>query len=249
MVVSYCGAQAGPRVVHPLRRTSQIRMPPGHDENRDDDVEARRWWSRLRPNPTHPVATDGHPEVEPGEVIREGERVRLRRHTVENRPAFQRWYADDDIARLLRHDLRPLTPVQSLVYFDTVILPSSARGLSLAIHDRETDELIGTTGLTDVDQRISKSCYFRILIGESRYWNHGYGTEATRMMMSEAFERHGLESVKLEVFDYNHRAIAAYQRVGFHMVGEHTEWPEAGGGSLHVLEMRLDKADFLAEAH
>jgi hypothetical protein len=33
------------------------------------------------------------------------------------------------------------------------------------------------------------------------------------------------------------------------MVGEHTEWPEAGGGSLHVLEMRLDKADFLAEAH
>jgi RimJ/RimL family protein N-acetyltransferase len=248
MVVSYCGAPAGPRVAHPRRFTSKIRMPSGHDENPDDDAEARRWWSRLRPGPTRPVATDGHPDSEPGEIIREGERVRLRRHTVENRPDFQRWYADHDIARLLRHDLRPLTPVQSLVYFDTVILPSSARGLSLAIHDRATDELIGTTGLTDVDVRVSKSCYFRILIGESRYWNRGYGTEATRLMMTEAFERHGLETVKLEVFDYNYRAIAAYERVGFQLVGEHTEWPQIGGDSLHVLEMRLDKADFLDEA-
>lgn len=248
MVVSYCGAPADPRAAHPRRFTSKIRMPAEHDENPDEDVEARRWWSRLRPSPTRTVATDGHPESELGEIIREGERVRLRRHTVENRPAFQRWYADYDIARLLRHDLRPLTPVQSLVYFDTVILPSSARALSLAIHDRATDELIGTTGLTDLDQRVSNSCYFRILIGESRFWNRGYGTEATRLMMTEAFERHGLESVKLEVFDYNYRAIAAYQRVGFHFVGEHTEWPEAGGESLHVLEMRLDKADFLAQA-
>ena len=46
-------------------------------------------------------------------------------------------------------------------------------------------------------------------------------------MMLEAFERHGLDSVKLEVFDYNLRAIAAYQRVGFKLVGEHTEWPES----------------------
>ena len=48
-----------------------------------------------------------------------------------------------------------------------MILPSSARGLSCAIHDRATDELIGTTGLTEVDERLA-ACYFRILIGESR---------------------------------------------------------------------------------
>ena len=127
--------------------------------------------------------------------------------------------------------------------FDTVILPSTARGLSCAIHDRATDELIGTTGLTDIDQR-ARSCYFRILIGESRFWNRGYGTEATRLMMMEAFERHGLDSVKLEVFDYNHRAIAAYKRVGFVVRGEHTEWPEIGGSDLHVLEMRLSRSSF-----
>jgi RimJ/RimL family protein N-acetyltransferase len=222
------------------------RMPAAHDENRDDETESRRWWSRLRPTPAPRPSTVGSAaRPEKGEIVREGELVRLRKHTVENRPAFQRWYADHDIARLLRHDLRPLTPVQSLVYFDTVILPSSARGLSCAIHDRVTDELIGTTGLTEIDQRL-RTCYFRILVGESQYWNRGYGKEATRLMMLEAFERHGLDTVRLEVFDYNQRAIAAYERVGFVQVGEHTEWPEIGGPDLHVLEMRLSRKDFIA---
>ena len=223
-----------------------IRMPIADHENRDSS-ETRRWWSRLRPITLPPSQErNGHGIYSLGAVVRESERVRLRKHTAANRAAFQRWYADHDIARLLRHDLRPLTYVQSLVYFDTVILPGTARGLSLAIHDRETDKLIGTTGLTDVDERVAKSCYFRILIGESRYWNQGYGTEATRLMMHEAFDRHGLESVQLEVFDYNTRAIAAYERVGFTVVGEHTEWPQAGGPDLHVLEMRLTRPGFIA---
>jgi RimJ/RimL family protein N-acetyltransferase len=222
-------------------------MPESDFENPDEDTESRRWWSRLRPHASPRLrAVNGHGQPSGSDIVREGERVRLRKHTAANRAAFQRWYADDDIARLLRHDLKPLTYVQSLVYFDTVILPSSARGLTCAIHDRATNELIGTTGLTDIDQRIAKSCYFRILIGESRYWNRGYGTEVTRLMMLEAFERHDLESVNLEVFDYNERAIAAYERVGFVLAGEHTEWPEIGGDDLHVLEMRLTRSRFLA---
>lgn len=222
-------------------------MPEPDFENPDEDTEPRRWWSRLRPNASPRVQTpNGHQHPPVGAIVREGELVRLRRHTAENRAAFQRWYADDDIARLLRHDLRPLTYVQSLVYFDTVILPSSARGLTCAIHDRATDEFIGTTGLTDVDQRVSRSCYFRILIGEPRYWNRGYGTETTRLMMLEAFERHDLELVRLEVFDYNERAIATYERVGFVRSGEHVEWPEIGGKDLRVIEMRLTRAAFFA---
>lgn len=220
-------------------------MHRSDQEHQDDDTEPRRWWTRVRSKAAaHHERTSDHDEH--GAIVREGDLVRLRRHTPENRAAFQRWYANAEIARLLRHDLRPLTYVQSLVYFDTVILPSSARGLTCAIHDRATDEFIGTTGLTDLDLRVSKSCYFRILIGEPRYWNRGYGTETTRLMMREAFERHGLETVRLEVFDYNQRALATYERVGFVRCGEHVEWPEVGGADLHVIEMRLNRSTFLA---
>lgn len=207
--------------------------------------EGRKWWDRLRlqrkPLPVVNVPTNG---AALGELVRQGKRVELRRHVPANRAAFQRWYADHDIARLLRHDLKPLSFVQSLVYFDTVILPSSAQGLSCAIHDRATGDLIGTTGLTDLTAGPHRSCYFRIVIGESRFWNHGYGTEATRLLLAEAFERHELDVVNLEVFDYNERAIGAYQRVGFRQTGEHIEWPEPGGKDLRVLKMQIDRASF-----
>ena len=213
-------------------------------------TEGRRWWERLRSSiakaPTEQVKAE---DSRPSEIVRAGKLVELRRHSPENRSAFQRWYADHDIARLLRHDLKPLTFVQSLVYFDTVILPSSAQGLSCAIHDRSSGELIGTTGLTDIRDNFERTCYFRIVIGESRFWNQGYGSEATRLMISEGFERHGIDVVHLEVFAYNTRAIRAYERVGFEHVGEHVEWPELGSEELHVLEMSLDKARFQAASH
>ena len=220
----------------------------GQNEAEKEQQTARGWWRRLREDENAPEADPGG-ETVAGAIVREGELVRLRRHVSTNRGAFQRWYADHDIARLLRHELKPLTYVQSLVYFDTSILPSSARGLACAIHDRETDELIGTTGLTDLTSGTVQSCYFRIVIGESRFWGRGYGTEATRLMMHEAFERHGRDLVHLEVFAYNERAIRAYERVGFVKTGEHTEYPTREGDPLRVVEMSLRNEQFqLAES-
>jgi RimJ/RimL family protein N-acetyltransferase len=215
----------------------------GQDGAGKEQQTARRWWRRLREE-EGAAGSDVGEDPAIGAIVREGERVRLRRHVSANRGAFQRWYADHDIARLLRHELKPLTYVQSLVYFDTSILPSSARGLTCAIHDRETDELIGTTGLTDLTSGSVRGCYFRIVIGESRYWGQGYGTEATRLMMREAFERHDREVVHLEVFAYNERAIRAYERVGFAKTGEHTEYPSREGEVLRVIEMSLRKDQF-----
>jgi hypothetical protein len=80
-----------------------------------------------------------------GALVRKGQLVTLRAHVPANRDAFQRWYADPEIAQLLRHDLEPLTSWQSRGYFDSFILPSSARGTCFAIHERKTKRLIGTT--------------------------------------------------------------------------------------------------------
>jgi RimJ/RimL family protein N-acetyltransferase len=174
-------------------------------------------------------------------IAREGKLVRLRAHVVGNRPAFQRWYADDEIARLLRHDQRPLNAIQSRSYFDTIIMPLSARGMGYAIHEVATDRLIGTTALTDVEGSDYRSALFRIVIGEKDCWGRGYGTEATRLVVEEAFERHGLNEVRLEVFRHNARALAAYHRVGFRDTGSHIEFVGRDRFELHVLEMALDR--------
>lgn len=188
-------------------------------------------------------------EVDPGnpptfgEVVREGGGVRLRRQVPANRPAFQRWYADPEIARLLRHDQEPLSSVQSRGYFDTIILPLSARGMCFAIHEIDTDEVIGMTALTDVNT-VAGSALFRIVIGEKDRWGRGYGTEATRLVMREAFERLGLREVRLEVFRHNPRARSAYARVGFEVTGEHVEQVQRLSVQLNVLEMRLRRDEF-----
>lgn len=176
-----------------------------------------------------------------GAIVREGERVRLRRHVPANRAAFQRWYADPEIAYLLRHDLTPLSERQSRGYFDTIILPMSLQGYCYAIHIAETDELIGTTALTDAGPESPRAALFRIVIGEKWAWENGYGTEATRLVVEEAFETHGLEEVQLEVFRHNPRAIAAYKKVGFHRTGAHTEYIPPEGSPLHVVEMAIRK--------
>ncbi len=187
---------------------------------------------------------DGEGREEVGALVREGTLVRLRRHVPTNLEAFQRWYADDEIARLLRHDQRPLSLAQSRSYFETLILPLSARGLCFAIHEASTDRLIGTTALTDLTMHPPRTALFRIVIGEKDCWGKGYGTEATRLVLAEAFERHGLDAVRLEVFRHNARAIGAYRRVGFRETGEHLEWVGRERYELHVLEMAIDRDTF-----
>ena len=191
-------------------------------------------------------ADDDEVPAAAGELVREGDLVRLRAHVPANRAAFQRWYADDEIARLLRHDQEPLTGAQSRSYFDTFILPLSARGLCYAIHEADTDRLIGTTALSDLTTRApgERSALFRIVIGEKDLWGRGYGTEATRLVVEEAFETHGLSEVRLEVFRHNPRALAAYRRVGFREVGEHVEWVGRVGVELQVVEMALHRDDY-----
>jgi len=207
----------------------------------------KRWLRRrLDIHEANPETSLEDDDRERGALVRNGRLVSLRTHVPANREAFQRWYADREISELLRHDLEPLTPTQSRGYFDTFILPSSARRTCFAIHERKSKRLVGTTALTDrVNGRDGVSALFRIVIGEKDVWDRGYGTEATRLVAEEAFERMGLSEIRLEVFSHNRRAIAAYSRVGFEVTGEHVEWVSRHKTELRVIEMRLSRNAFL----
>jgi RimJ/RimL family protein N-acetyltransferase len=210
----------------------------------------KRWLRRrLDIHTTSPETSLEDVDREIGALVRKGRLVTLRTHVPANREAFHRWYADREIAELLRHDLEPLTATQSRGYFETFILPSSARRTCFAIHERKSKRLVGTTALTDrVNGRNGVSALFRIVIGEKDVWGRGYGTEATRLMAKEAFDTMGLSEIRLEVFNHNLRAIAAYSRVGFEVTGEHVEWVPRHKTELRVIEMRLSRDAFMASA-
>ena len=77
--------------------------------------------------------------------------------------------------------------------------------LAMAVHERATDRLIGTCAFSQLDGD-NGSALYHITIGEPDAWGHGYGTEATRLMLDHAFGTLGLHRIALFVFEFNERA-------------------------------------------
>lgn len=57
----------------------------------------------------------------------------------------------------------------------------------------------------------------RLALGiyDRRFWSHGYGTEAIRLILRYGFEDMELHRIDLRVLEYNARAIRAYEKCGF----------------------------------
>jgi RimJ/RimL family protein N-acetyltransferase len=149
-----------------------------------------------------------------------GERVVLRRHVPENLAAFRRWYSDPEIARLARYQEHPMRPDEIERFFAARVVGTDS--LALAVHERETDRLIGTCAFSQLDGD-NGSALFHITIGEKDAWGRGFGTEATWLMLRHAFETLSLHRIGLYVFEFNERAIRAYERCGFVVEGRARE--------------------------
>ncbi|NJD26744.1 MAG: GNAT family N-acetyltransferase [Chloroflexi bacterium] len=163
----------------------------------------------------------------------EGKLVVLRRHAPENLAAFRRWYSDAEVARLARYQETPMRVDEIERFFQVRALGDDS--LTMAIHERATDRLVGTCSFSQVDGD-NGSVMYHITIGEKDVWGRGFGTEATRLMLEHAFDTLGLHRVALTVFEFNERAIRAYLRCGFIVEGRAREaiwrdgrwWDEVG---------------------
>lgn len=172
----------------------------------------------------------------------EGERVVLRRHVPGNLAAFRRWYADPEVARLTRYQDGPMRPDEIERFFTARALETDS--MAMGIHVRATNRLIGSCAFSQLDPD-NGSVLFHITIGERDQWGHGYGTEATALMVDHAFGTLGLHRVALAVFEFNERAIRAYRRVGFRVEGRAREAIRREGRRWDEIQMSLLVDDWL----
>ena len=119
--------------------------------------------------------------------------------------------------------------------------------LAMGIHVRATDRLIGSCAFSQLDGD-NGSALFHITIGEHDAWGHGYGGEATRLMVDHAFGSLGLHRVALSVFAFNERAIRAYPRVGFVIEGKAREAIWRDGRWWDEIHMSVLEPDWRARA-
>lgn len=81
----------------------------------------------------------------------------------------------------------------------------------------EDDKPIGFLGLWL--NLIHGEAWVGIGIGERDYWGRGCGTDAMKLAVQYAFMELGVHRVSLGLFEYNPRALRAYEKVGFRLEG------------------------------
>jgi len=108
----------------------------------------------------------------------------------------------------------------------------------LAIETLAGGEHIGYIVLSGIDWR-SRRAELGILIGETRYQNQNYGSDATVALLTYAFKELGLHRVYVEILESNSRSIKMFERIGFQLEGRLREHVYRNGAYHGVLVMAI----------
>jgi len=158
---------------------------------------------------------------------------------------IRRWMTDPELIRLTvlvpgpeYMPARPFTPAAADRYLASLLDRAQRRSFAIlrdGVH-------VGNVGLKAVElTRLRAECF--IEIGERSARGCGVGREAMQLLLRFAFDRLGLEEVRLGVFEFNAPAIRLYRQLGFRE-GAQYGWHYADGLFYEVLGMVLSRADF-----
>jgi len=126
--------------------------------------------------------------------------------------AVTRWQRDAEFLRLV--DSEPAVPRSaSQNKADMEARLARENNFSFVIRTLADDRPIGFVGLWV--QWIHSDAWMGIGLGEREYWGKGYGADAVRVILRYGFAELNLHRISLGVFEYNPRAIRAYEKAGF----------------------------------
>ena len=169
-----------------------------------------------------------------------GDKVYLRAFEPEDAPLAVPWMNDQEVTRTLAW-FRPAN-LQTEEEFIASSLKADDR-VALAIAVKESDRLIGATGLEQIKWRERIAC-FGIVIGEKPAWGKGYGTDATRLMVKYGFETLNLNRIWLHAREDNTGGIRAYEKAGFRREGVLRQEVYREGRYWDVVAMAILRADW-----
>ncbi len=92
-----------------------------------------------------------------------------------------------------------------------------------AIKLSDSGQIIGIAGFDDIVKENKVATLF-IGIGNSNSRGRGYGREALHLLLDHGFNKSGFYRIQLKVLEFNHRAIALYEKAGFKKEGTFREF-------------------------
>ena len=146
-----------------------------------------------------------------------GKRIRLRAVEQSDLDIFCRWINDPEITENLLL-VYPMSQVEEARWYENMLQqPPSNHVMVIDIQtEKQPDswQAIGNCGFINFDWR-NRSAEIGIMIGEKQFWDQGYGTDATLVLLKHGFETLNLHRIWLQVYSKNKRGIRAYEKAGF----------------------------------
>ena len=137
-------------------------------------------------------------------------------------PYMHKWLNDFSLATLSGDPVKPRT-LEEAQMDDLRDCSGERRDYrGFCIYECANLCLIGITELRRINWE-DRTATYSILIGEKDYWDNGYGTETTRLVLDYGFNMLGLHNIMLAAASNNERAINAYTRAGFRLIGRRRE--------------------------
>lgn len=119
-----------------------------------------------------------------------------------NNPEYRQYY----------REYKELSMEQQLRWYENKILNDDSWQY-FTIKNSPSENAIGVVGLTSIHP-IYKTAEFAITIGDKKYRNGGYGSDALRVLIKYGFEQLNLNRIWCEVYS-NNKSIDMYRHIGF----------------------------------
>lgn len=173
-----------------------------------------------------------------------GERIRLRAIERDDIPRFVDWLNDPEVTAGLYVHL-PMSSMEETRWFENLSnLPAEERALAIEVRLPDGGWLhIGNAGLHQIE-RTNRTAEFGIFIGNKQYWNNGYGSEVTQLMLRHGFDTLNLNRIYLYVYETNPRAIHVYEKIGFVREGVLRQSTYRNGRYLDSFLMSMLKSEW-----
>lgn len=162
-----------------------------------------------------------------------GKRVRLALLRKDDAATVARWTEDGGYLRLQDTGVARPESEESIAT-DIERDNESTTTFAFGIRRISDDALLGTVGLFDIEWA-NRTAWVGIGLGDRADWNQGYGSEAMGLVARYAFDELNLHRLQLTVIDYNPRAIAMYEKLGFVREGNYREFGERDGARYDLL--------------
>ena len=168
-----------------------------------------------------------------------GDRIYLSPRNSEDVEQFTEWLNDFETTDYIGRSGILTTLNSEKKYLEENSLPEA----SFVIVKYDDNKMIGTVSLENINH-IDRCATLGIFIGDKNFRSKGYGTEAIKLILEYGFKYLNLENIKLDLIEYNERALKCYKKCGFKEYGRRRKCKFVDGKYYDLIEMDILSKEF-----